>query len=409
MALDFAALSRQVRQMSRYLAQEDNTYQEHVVQVRETYRLHHGKEAFITERINVSSTSAGLLACPYESFCDITDLPPRPPAYIIIAADGSQIERDRHGRVDCYLINIGKVYLRYGDIPEARLASEPRLYFEEADLYIGSGPRRIPIEGRHIAFLRDAQELQALVDMSKDPSKVPGGDYPPAIGLLDGTLIHWRIRGEEKTFQDAFLKSFLGSLDDLRERSLPIAGYTSRPRADEVIGTIRMMYCPHIDIQNDIEDSRGAQCNQCPDLREGFVRSCYPCDHLIDTDIFAGWLTDGQRSPIFISMSQVNTGDYREHRVHFFYLRVMRDIVRIEIPQWVARNKQQVNLIHSLVYDQCIRGQGYPVALARAHEQAVIRGIDRRAFLQIIEQSMVRAQVAHALSSKQESKEFIKT
>ena len=43
-------------------------------------------------------------------------------------------------------------------------------------------------------------------------------------------------------------------------------------------------------------------------------------------------------------------------------------------------------LTHTLIYDQCMKGQGYPVALSRAHEQAIVRAADRRAFLGIVEQ-----------------------
>lgn len=401
MSLDFTVLGKQVRQMSNTLAQDTDDYQKRIAEVLTMYQSQAGNEADITERANLSSKSAGLLASPYEPFLNVHDRPPVPPDYTLIATDGSQIERDRHGRADYYLINIGKVYLRYGSTPTARLTSEPTLYFEEDDLYIGSGPRRMPIEGKYIGFQRDRQELSTLAAMSSEIADTER----PALGLLDGMLIHWKISGEEKTFQEKFLGAYLDCLDRLHEREFPIAGYTSRTRANEVVGAIRMMYCPHVEVG----EQRAAQCNQCPDLRAGLERTCHPCHDLTDAQVFSAFLSEGQRSPLFISMSQINIDRYREHLIHFFYLRVMRDIARVEVPQWVARNEKQVDLVHTLVYDQCVRGQGYPVAIARAHEKAVVRGADRRAFLQMVESSLLRADLPATLSSKQESKEVIRT
>ena len=86
-------------------------------------------------------------------------------------------------------------------------------------------------------------------------------------------------------------------------------------------------------------------------------------------------------------------------------MRVGREIARVELPRWVADDRAQVGLVHALVYDQCMRGQGYPVALARAHEQAIVRAADRRAFLGIVEGSLLRAELPASDSRKRESKE----
>jgi hypothetical protein len=116
-------------------------------------------------------------------------------------------------------------------------------------------------------------------------------------------------------------------------------------------------------------------------------------------------LADGQRGPLFVSMSRINLEAYGPHLIHFFYMRVGREIARVEIPRWVAEDAAMVNLTHTLIYDQCMKGQGYPVALARAHEQAIVRAADRRAFLGIVEGSLLRAELPASDSRKRESKE----
>jgi len=48
------------------------------------------------------------------------------------------------------------------------------------------------------------------------------------------------------------------------------------------------------------------------------------------------------------------------------------------LPEWAALDEELLNLTHSLVLDQCRKGQGYPVALSESHEQAVVTGVDRK-------------------------------
>ena len=58
------------------------------------------------------------------------------------------------------------------------------------------------------------------------------------------------------------------------------------------------------------------------------------------------------------------------------------EIVRIEIPNW---STSSLDLAHNLVWNQINLGNGYPVALHEAHEQAVIRSSDRNSFWRIID------------------------
>jgi hypothetical protein len=42
-----------------------------------------------------------------------------------------------------------------------------------------------------------------------------------------------------------------------------------------------------------------------------------------------------------------------------------------------------VETLCAAVMNQCAKGMGYPVALSEAHEQAVVRAGDRRAFVEL--------------------------
>jgi hypothetical protein len=223
----------------------------------------------------------------------------------------------------------------------------------------------------------------------------------PCAALQDGTLVRWTLAGAEKFVQERFLRPYLAYLDRMRERGIPVASYISRPRAPEVAGTIRLMFCPDVKIA----DGRGAKCSECSDAAAGRAPSCSVCQGLTDAEILADMLAEGQRGPLFVSMSRVNVETYGPHLIHFFYMRVGREIARVELPRWVAEDTAAVDLIHTLIYDQCMKGQGYPVALARAHEQAIVRAADRRAFLSMVEGSLLRAELPATDSRKRESKE----
>jgi hypothetical protein len=123
-----------------------------------------------------------------------------------------------------------------------------------------------------------------------------------------------------------------------------------------------------------------------------------------DRELFVNLLGQGERSDVFISQSSIVRKHYGVHQVCFFYLRVDNEIARVEIPRWVATNVSLLNLVHSLVLDQCQRGQGYPVALSEAHEQAVVTGADRENFWQLVESSLVEEHLSSLTSAKSQSK-----
>lgn len=398
MGLDLSALGKQVRQMSQAAAASAADTAARAATVRAHYSAAAGAEAHWARAAELSREAAWLLARPVERLDTARDLPPRPPAYTLVATDGSQIELDRHGDVPCYVINIGRVFLRYGHAPMARLSSRPTLCFEEADLYLSDGARRVPIEGAYLSARRDVDEGLALADLADEFLT----DDLPALALQDGTLVRWALAGAERFVQDYFLERYLGYLEQMRSRGLPVASYISRPRSPEVVGTIRLMLCPDVDVPA----GRGAKCSECSDVRAGREPSCLPCQGLVDADVIGAGLAEGQRGPLFLSMSRINLERYGEHQIHFFHMRVGRELCRIELPAWAAADPAMVDRIHTLVYDQVVRGDGYPVALARAHEQAIVRGADRRAFQRLLEGSLSRAEAARGSSAKKASKEY---
>ncbi len=95
--------------------------------------------------------------------------------------------------------------------------------------------------------------------------------------------------------------------------------------------------------------------------------------------MFWSLLTEGQRSPRFRTHATV-TAAY-DDPIDFVYLHAGAEIARVEFPAWITPSGLEF-LVGALL-DQCGKGMGYPVALAEAHEQAVVRAADRRAFLEL--------------------------
>jgi hypothetical protein len=340
-----------------------------------------------------------LLARPLERLDIAYDPPPCPNAYELIATDGSQLDVDRHGVLPYGLINIGRVFLRYGATPAAKLVSIPTLCSSnDGDTQTGVMQQTV-LDEAYLSARRDIAEIEALIPLADE---FLSGSMP-TIAILDGTLIRWQLASTDSMSQQRLLQSSLAALDALHERNIPVVSYISRPRTIEVVGLIRLMHCPHVHTDTCPNET----CTSCNHMATGRISPCNALHRLTDADVLVDTLRVGQRGPLFCSLSRINVEHYGPHLVHFFYLHVGHEIARVEMPAWVAKNSATIDLIHALIYDQATRGQGYPVGLARAHEQAVIRPADRRALLRLIERSLLRSELPVSSSQKAVSKRHI--
>ena len=321
--------------------------------------------------------------------------PSNPEEFTVLATDGSHIDVDRHKSTRCYLINIGTAILHYGAYPSAALDSFPSLYSGDEDLVImpvGVGGREQPIEGALLGIKRSVDECHRLAELA---AELPQGSS--SLALLDGSLILWGLEAYPEFVTEALLtQGFLSYLDDIRKlnngKRLALASYISFPRSTDVVNVLRLALCPY----------DPADCDRyCPTNEK---RDCDVVAGVQDRELFTNLLGQGERSAIFISQSSVVRQHYGEHWVYFFYLKLDEEIARVEIPQWVATDENLLNLVHTLVLDQCRRGQGYPVALSEAHEQAVVTGADRENFWQLVESSLIDEHLPSLSSAKSQSK-----
>ena len=319
---------------------------------------------------------------------------PNPPAdFTVIATDGSHIEVDRHQVARCFLLNISHVLLRYGHKPDAILESVPRLYAEQNELVIvppGQGREQF-IEGNLLGAKRSVEECRHLAEMA---AALPTGS--PTVALLDGTLMLWGLESYPDFVTEILLdKGLVREFDRLlrigKEKALAFGSYISAPRSTDVVNALRVAICPH-------------EAANCDEYCKAGSRACDDMAALTDAELFSSLLSPGERSDVFCSRSKIVKEHYLDHSIQFFYLRLDEEVARIEMPAWVADDQSRLGLMHSLVFDQCRRGNGYPVALSEAHEQAVVTGADRENFWQLVEAGMAEEKLFTSNTGKSMSK-----
>ena len=326
--------------------------------------------------------------------------PDRPKEITVIAADGSQIFPDRHEVANCFLINIGYVVIHYGTGERPVLNSEPTLFYDEDDLYQEWAGKRSPITREIVGVRRNAMELEKVVVLSAQAH----AEGRTCVGLTDGTLILWMLEGKPYDFRRETLQTTLAGLERLRELRVPIAGYISDPGSADVLNALRVGLCPE----------QPPNCDKCPwkaaeaqylldldgDSEPPAPIPCEPIAGVTDDMLYARKLKRGERSGVFRSASKI-LEDYGPHRICFFYVHTGWEIGRVEIPEWVAKDRDLLDLVHATVVDQVDKGRGYPVVLSESHERAIVRGADRDIFFKFLKDSFVKNKVKTEQSLKQ--------
>jgi hypothetical protein len=107
-----------------------------------------------------------------------------------------------------------------------------------------------------------------------------------------------------------------------------------------------------------------------------------------------------ERTGLFRVRSNVHDPYYGIHRVYFFLLATGDEIARIEIPEWVARDRSLLGMLHAVLVDQIHKGFGYPAVLARADDRAVISLGDRAVLDTLVRQELARQGVVARPSAK---------
>lgn len=379
--LDLTKLAGQMPDLGQHFRQEATAGHQ---------RLERAKELFITAQQGQFGLLKTLdewgdrlffsVAKPLEPLQTRVTIGEAPPNHSVFATDGSQIAPSHHEIAYCYLLNIGRVMLHYGQNLHPLLDSVPEVYYRPEDLYAS---RRWGIRTEewlgHRRTVLEAERLAALACRWVSP---PGPHSDPNLAMVDGSLIYWFLENLPQEARNQILNPILAAWESLRQARIPLMSYISAPRGVESINLLRLQACPH-------------ETPNCPSHCEGCQAEerktpCQIFDPLRDGTLWRQFLAPGERSPIFCSASRILEAYPPEHRVCFCYVHGGSEVARVEFPVWLAEDRELLDQSLAIVLTQVEKGFGYPVALAEAHNQAVVRGGDRRRFFALLEQQLLR-------------------
>jgi NurA domain len=395
--LDLIKLARQMQGIGQHLNQEAIATRQRLELTQQLLQQARQNQAVLMEQQRAWRDRLIFTAAqPLEPIDTQIDLTAAPPIHSVLATDGSQIAPSHHEIAYCYLVNTGRIALHYGQNRHPLLDSLPEVFYRPEDLFISRqwgirteewmGYRRTVSEAAVLA------ELAAAELVKNAPLIAPDGSSSAALAMVDGSLIHWFLEPLPKDARDRILPPILEAWDQLRSLRIPIVGYLSAARSGEALNFLRLQSCPYA--APDCQTHCAGKTETSP---------CQVFAPLRDTALWGLLLEPGQRGAIWRSSAKI-LEEYGDHTVHFCYVHVGAEIARVEFPAWVAEDPELLDTALSLTLTQVQKGYGYPVALAEAHNQAVVRGGDRARFFSLLEQQMIRAGLRNIGTSYKEAR-----
>jgi hypothetical protein len=375
MPVDFQQIRNQAVEMGRQAPEQMQRSRTLLQNALEVFESLGDRSEEVRERVQKAAAEDKKLRCAFPSSEPILDSISEPDcshAEVTLAADGSQINPSRHEAADFGVVNCGALRMATEELPREFVQSH-LLYFED-------------IEGKSeemIALMRDVGERKLLVDLAKEGSG-------SAVALTDGMLDIYREPRQDAEFNRRF-DDYLASLRALAELKTIVAGYVDKPRADLLVRMLELM--------------DGSEEDMLQRARER------PLGGVTDAMLLNGRLKPGMRSAVFGIESSSSEQFNGPLRLHFFYLNVgfenLPQLARVEIPAWVAEDRDLVNKLHATLLFQC-RMTGsvpYPYILHRAHEIAVVGLAEREQIGAMIDIELRRNGVDPGIRS---SKQFMK-
>ncbi|OYE01525.1 DNA double-strand break repair nuclease NurA [Nostoc sp. 'Peltigera membranacea cyanobiont' 232] len=384
--LDLTKLARQMQGLSQHLTLEAaasrqrlELAQQHLKNAYESQQDLIDRQEKWRDRILFAN------ATPIEPLETCIDIPVPPKIHTVIATDGSQIAPNHHEIAYCYLLNIGRVVLHYAQNRHPLLDSLPEVFYRPEDLYMS---RQWGIRTEEwMSFRRTASEATVLAELA-----CAAKGEAPALAMVDGSLIYWFLEQLPIDARDRILPPILEAWQQMRDAQIPLMGYLSASRSIETMNFLRLLACPH-----PVPDCK----TYCPNQLEKVA--CKIFEQLRDTSVWATRLKPGQRSTLWRSNSPI-LELYGDQTIYFCYVHVGTEIARIEVPAWVAENVTMLDQALGLMLAQVQKGYGYPVAIAEAHNQAVVKGGDRARFFALLEQQMIKAGLKNVGTSYKEAR-----
>ena len=371
MPVNYPQIQQQLRAKSGTASQRQAEFQRRRQQALELLHAQAGDLEALRQRVEQAAAQERSLRCalPLDENLDAARPAPQVNDYpLLLAADGSQVNPNRHDPVEFAVINIGLIRIAPGEgqAPQEYTASQLFIF---GDLDGSQGP----LTEELVALTRDLNERRELAERAAQEH-----GPRPVFTLTDGPLELYREPKDDARFEQRF-KDYLAVLERLAQMSVVTAGYVDKPRADLVVRLLELGLYPPEEMQ-----------------RAGKER---PLGGVRDIDLYEN-LNPGERTPLFAIQSPTNER-FRERMggalgACFFYLNVGREgrpwLARVELPFWVSQRKESVDLLHASLLQQArqMGARAYPYALHRAHEIALVTFQEKQQIQLLIENELRR-------------------
>ena len=371
MPVNYQQIRQQVQEQVKLAPARRKILQERLQQARELLATHAANLDALRDKVEQAAAADKNLRCAIPlgeklNYCRGVIEPSEYP--LLLAADGSQINPNRHDAVEFGLVNVGVIRLT-----PARIATP--LETTSSDLYLYANPDEDtrPLTEELVRLMRDYKERRVLAELAgKEPGTV--------LTLTDGPLELFREPRDDAQF-DRLFEQVLDEMEKLAAMNIITAGYVDRPRADLVLRLLELTLYPAGNFQQASREHR--------------------LSGVRDIDLYGELLAPGERSAIFaiqsLTASKFSRRGNGQLALHFFYLNVGSAgkpyLVRVELPAWVSHQPEMVDLLQATLLQQCrqMGARPYPYALHRAHEIALVSFQEKQQLQNMIDAEMRRA------------------
>jgi hypothetical protein len=373
MPINFQQVYARIREIAAGADETKRTLEERRDLARNLLNVYASELEFLMQKVKQVAAIDPTLRCaaPVDESLTSTYPPPASTGDVtVIAADGSQINPDRHASIQFCIINVGVITMKLhsGQAPEICVDTE-LLYGDELL------PNGNPMTDGMVALKRDISERLKLYELSRNAK----GEI---VTFTDGPIELWGVKGDDPAAYADFVQKYLGVLSRLQSLGVITAGYVDKPSADFVVRLLEVAVADQEQIQR--------------------LKDYYPLRGVSDKWLFGERekpiIPPGHRSAVFRLQSNSEKNYKGPLSLHFFYLNVGTVghpwPVRIDIPKWVAEDRKKLEMLHAVLIEQCnmMGSKPYPYLLHRAHETAVVRREEKEQVEQLLALELRRVQ-----------------
>jgi hypothetical protein len=365
MPINYQEVYTQIQSIGAGAKERQKKKEEAQAQARDRLAFFDSQLDFLRSKVDSAKAADPNIRCALPLDEPLGSSHPKPDSVIqatLIAADGSQINPDRHAAVQFGLVNVGAIIMKLNSGEAPQIDTESELLFGD-DLL----PNGIPMSDGMVALRRDLRERTKLEELSK-------GMEGQVVTFTDGPIELWGAKGEDAQDYLDFVEKYKSVLSRLQSRDVITAGYVDKPSADLVVRLLEIAMADHEQRQK--------------------LREFHPLRGVSDRWLFGErenpLLPPGHRSAVF----QIQSSSEKNYKgvlsLHFFYLNVGTQghpwPVRVEVPQWVVDDREKLNLLHAVLVEQCrmMGSRPYPYLLHRAHETAVVKQEEKQQIEQLL-------------------------